>query len=138
MKDACASLQALRKEKAQRLEAQGKARFGIDAGGLSGKLVVDVRRVGFCYGDNVIVRDLSTRILRGDRVGIIGPNGSGKSTLLKLILGELEPTSGEVVLGTRLQLAYFDQHRRTLDPKKPCAKISATRTTSRCADVRAT
>ena len=111
-------LQALRKEKAQRLEAQGKARFGIDAGGQSGKLVVDVRRVSFCYGENVIVRDLSTRILRGDRVGIIGPNGSGKSTLLKLILGELEPTTGEVVLGTRLQLAYFDQHRRTLDPEK--------------------
>jgi ATP-binding cassette subfamily F protein uup len=111
-------LQALRKEKAQRLEAQGKARFGIDAGGQSGRLVVDVRRVGFCYGENVIIRDLSTRILRGDRVGIIGPNGSGKSTLLKLILGDLEPTTGEVVLGTRLQLAYFDQHRRTLDPEK--------------------
>src|SRR4030095_4239711 len=56
--------------------------------------------------------------LRGDRVGIIGPNGSGKSTLLRLILGELEPSSGEVVLGTRLQVAYFDQHRRILDPKK--------------------
>jgi ATP-binding cassette subfamily F protein uup len=61
---------------------------------------------------------MSTRILRGDRVGIIGPNGSGKSTLLKLILGEIKPTSGEVVLGTRLQLAYFDQHRRILDPEK--------------------
>ena len=111
-------LQALRKEKAQRLEAQGKARFAIDAGGVSGKLVVDVRRVGFRYGDRVVIHDLSTRILRGDRIGIIGPNGSGKSTLLKLILGELEPTSGAVVLGTRLQLAYFDQHRRILDPEK--------------------
>ena len=80
--------------------------------------MVDVRRVSFCYGDNSIIRDLSTRILRGDRVGILGPNGSGKSTLLKLILGELEPTSGEVVLGTRLQLAYFDQHRRMLDAEK--------------------
>jgi ABC transport system ATP-binding/permease protein len=111
-------LQALRKEKAERLDAQGKARFTLDAGGTSGKLVVDLRRVSFCYGDNTIVRDLSTRILRGDRVGIIGPNGSGKSTLLKLILGELEPTIGEVLLGTRLQLAYFDQHRRVLDPDK--------------------
>jgi ATP-binding cassette subfamily F protein uup len=111
-------LQALRKEKAERLDAQSKARFTIDAGGMSGKLVVDVRRVSFRYGENTIIRDLSTRILRGDRVGIIGPNGSGKSTLLKLILGELEPTRGEVVLGTRLQLAYFDQHRRMLDTEK--------------------
>ncbi|HEX6801030.1 MAG TPA: ATP-binding cassette domain-containing protein, partial [Candidatus Binatia bacterium] len=111
-------LQSLRKEKAERLDAQSKARFTIDAGAMSGKLVVDVRRVSFRYGENTIIRDLSTRILRGDRVGIIGPNGSGKSTLLKLILGELEPTSGEVVLGTRLQLAYFDQHRRMLDGEK--------------------
>ena len=111
-------LQALREEKAKRLDAQSKARFSIDAGGMSGKLVVDVRRVSFRYGENTIIRDLSTRILRGDRVGIIGPNGSGKSTLLKLILGDLEPTSGEVVLGTRLQLAYFDQHRRMLDSEK--------------------
>ena len=112
------ALQAMRRDKAERLEAQGRASFSIDAGALSGRLVVDVRRVSFCYGDNSIIRDLSTRILRGDRVGILGPNGSGKSTLLKLILGELEPTSGEVVLGTRLQLAYFDQHRRMLDPEK--------------------
>jgi len=112
------ALQAMRRDKAERLEAQGKASFSMDAGALSGRLVVDVRRVSFCYGDNSIIHDLSTRILRGDRVGILGPNGSGKSTLLKLILGELEPTSGEVVLGTRLQLAYFDQHRRMLDPEK--------------------
>jgi ABC transport system ATP-binding/permease protein len=112
------ALQTLRREKAQRLEAQGKARFGIDIGVQSGKLVVDLRRVSFGYGDQTIIRDLSTRILQGDRVGIVGPNGSGKSTLLKLILGELKPTGGEVVLGTRLQLAYFDQHRRILDPEK--------------------
>jgi ATP-binding cassette subfamily F protein uup len=112
------ALQALRKEKAERLENQGKARFSLDSGAISGKLVVDVRRVSFRYDDKLIIRDLSTRILRGDRVGIIGPNGSGKSTLLKLILGELEPTSGEVVLGTRLQVAYFDQHRRLLDAEK--------------------
>jgi ATP-binding cassette subfamily F protein uup len=112
------ALQALRQEKAERLSAQGKARFNIDAGAMSGKLVVDVRRVSFRYDDDTVIRDLSTRILRGDRVGIIGPNGSGKSTLLRLILGELEPTGGEVVLGTRLQLAYFDQHRRMLDVDK--------------------
>jgi ABC transport system ATP-binding/permease protein len=112
------ALQALRRDKAQRLEAQGKARFGIDAGNASGKLVVDVRRVSFRYAEHWIIRDCSTRILRGERVGILGPNGSGKSTLLKLILGELQPTSGEVVLGTRLHVAYFDQHRRMLDPEK--------------------
>jgi ATP-binding cassette subfamily F protein uup len=112
------ALQALRGEKAQRLEAEGKATFTIDAGILSGRLVVDVRRVSFSYDGKPIIRALSTRILRGDRVGIIGPNGSGKSTLLKLILGELEPSNGEVVLGTRLQVAYFDQHRRMLDTEK--------------------
>jgi ABC transport system ATP-binding/permease protein len=112
------ALHALRREKAQRLEAQNKARFGIDAGNLSGKLVVDVRRVSFRYDDHWIVRDWSVRILRGERVGVLGPNGSGKSTLLRLILGELKPTSGEVVLGTRLQVAYFDQHRRMLDLEK--------------------
>ena len=74
--------------------------------------------MSFGFGENVIIRDLSTRILRGDRVGIIGPNGSGKSTLLRLVLGELKPDRGEVVLGTQLQVAYFDQHRRTLDPNK--------------------
>jgi ATP-binding cassette subfamily F protein uup len=112
------ALQEMRRERSQRLDPQGKASFGIDAGALSGKLVVDMRRVSFGYGDNLVVREMSTRILRGDRVGIIGPNGSGKSTLLKLILGEIKPTSGEVVLGTRLQLAYFDQHRRILDSEK--------------------
>jgi ABC transport system ATP-binding/permease protein len=112
------ALRSLRREKAQRLEAQNKARFGIDAGNLSGKLVVDVRRVSFRYDEHWIVRDWSVRILRRERVGILGPNGSGKSTLLKLILGELKPTSGEVVLGTRLQVVYFDQHRRMLDLEK--------------------
>jgi ABC transport system ATP-binding/permease protein len=112
------ALQAMRRERSQRLEFQGTVRFGLDAGVMSGKLVVDLRRVSFRYGDNVIIRTLSTTILRGDRIGIIGPNGCGKSTLLKLILGELAPTSGEVVMGTRLKLAYFDQHRRELNPEK--------------------
>ena len=112
------ALQALRQEHAQRISAQGRAYFSIDAGETSGKLVVDLRRVSFGYGENLVIRDLSTRIMRGDRVGIIGPNGSGKSTLLRLILGELMPSGGQVVMGTRLQLAYFDQHRRILDPEK--------------------
>jgi ATP-binding cassette subfamily F protein uup len=112
------ALQAMRRERSQRLELQGKVRFGLDAGVLSGKLVVDLRRVSFRYGNNVIVRGLSTTILRGDRIGIIGPNGCGKSTLLKLILGEIGPSGGEIVMGSRLKLAYFDQHRRELDPEK--------------------
>ncbi|HJX09210.1 MAG TPA: ATP-binding cassette domain-containing protein [Candidatus Binatia bacterium] len=112
------ALQALRQEHAQRISVQGRAHFAIDAGETSGKLVVDLRRVSFGYGQNLVIRDLSTRIMRGDRVGIIGPNGSGKSTLLKLILGELMPSGGQVVMGTRLQLAYFDQHRRILNPEK--------------------
>ena len=112
------ALQAMRWERSQRLELQGTVRFALEPGVISGKLVIDLRRVGFRYGDRVIVRDLATTILRGDRIGIIGPNGCGKSTLLKLILGELAPTSGEVIMGTRLKLAYFDQHRRELNPEK--------------------
>ena len=112
------ALYEMRRERGRRLDGRGKASFDINAGALSGKLVVDMRRVSFGYDDDLVVREMSTRILRGDRVGIIGPNGSGKSTLLKLILSEVKPTSGEVVLGTRLQLAYFDQHRRILDADK--------------------
>ena len=112
------ALQAMRQEHRQRLELPGQVRFGLDAGILSGKLVIDVRRVSFRYDNNVIIRDLSTTILRGDRIGIIGPNGCGKSTLLKVILGEIAPTTGEVVTGTRLKVAYFDQHRRELNPEK--------------------
>ena len=112
------ALQAMRRERSQRLQFQGTVRFGLDAGVMSGKLVTDLRRVSFLYGDNVIIDGLSTTVLRGDRIGIIGPNGCGKSTLLKLIVGEIAPTSGEVVMGTRLKLAYFDQHRRELNPEK--------------------
>ena len=115
-------LQAMRRERSQRLEFQGTVRFGLDAGALSGKLVADLRRVRFLYGDRVIIHDLSTTVLRGDRIGIIGPNGCGKSTLLKLIVGEIAPTSGEVAMGTRLKLAYFDQHRRELNPEKTVRK----------------
>ncbi|HEX9812090.1 MAG TPA: ATP-binding cassette domain-containing protein, partial [Burkholderiales bacterium] len=111
-------LLAMRRERGRRLTAQGSASFAIDAGTASGKLVADLRHVSFSYADHAIIRDLATHVLRGDRIGIVGPNGSGKSTLLKLILGELTPTAGQVVLGTRLQVAYFDQHRDRLDPDK--------------------
>ena len=111
-------LEAMRRQRSARLELQGTVRFGLDSGVSSGKSVVDLRRVTFGYNDNVVVRGLSTTILRGDRIGIIGPNGCGKSTLLELILGEIKPTSGEVVIGTRLKVAYFDQHRKELNLEK--------------------
>jgi len=111
-------LEQMRRDKQRRLELQGTARLDLDAGETSGKLVADLRHVTFAYGEHCIVSDFSTRILRGDRVGIIGPNGSGKSTLLRLLLGELKPQSGSIVLGTRLQIAYFDQKRAQLRPEK--------------------
>jgi len=111
-------LEKMRQEKRQRLEHPGAASIDLDAGETSGRLVADLRHVTFHYNEHCIVRDFSTRILRGDRVGIIGPNGSGKSTLLRLLLGELKPDSGRVILGERLQIAYFDQSRAQLKPDK--------------------
>jgi ATP-binding cassette subfamily F protein uup len=112
------ALEAMRQQRAQRISAQGRATLNVESGEISGKLVTDLRNVSFAYPGHPIVTNLSTRIMRGDRVGIIGPNGSGKSTLLKLLLGELAPQQGEVVMGTRLQIAYFDQHRTQLEPDK--------------------
>ncbi|MEJ2396971.1 MAG: ATP-binding cassette domain-containing protein [Gammaproteobacteria bacterium] len=112
------ALQAMREQRRQRVELPGKASLQVDSGEVAGKLVADLRDVSFAYGEHAVIQHLSTRILRGDRVGIIGPNGSGKSTLLKLILGEIKPSSGRVVLGTKLDMAYFDQHRSQLDPEK--------------------
>jgi len=89
-------------------------RMAVSDAGQSGKKVIDAEDVSFGYDGEPIVRDFSTTIFRGDRIGLIGPNGSGKSTLLKLLLGQLEPDSGEVKLGTRLEVVYFDQHRSIL------------------------
>jgi ABC transport system ATP-binding/permease protein len=107
-------LQAMRNERAQRRELGGNVRMELAQSEASGKKVIEARDVSFAYGDRLLVRDFSTTILRGDRIGLIGPNGSGKTTLLKLLLGELAPQSGEVKLGTQLQVAYFDQYRATL------------------------
>ena len=107
-------LKALRNERAQRRELQGNVKMMLAEAEASGKKVLQARDVGFSFGDVPIVRGLATTLLRGDRIGLIGPNGSGKSTLLKLLLGELIPQHGEIVRGTQLAIAYFDQYRATL------------------------
>ncbi len=104
-------LEDMRKEREARRELVGRARMQIQDAARSGKLVAELKGVTFAYGDLVVIRDLSTTILRGDRVGIIGPNGSGKTTLIRLLLGDLNPQQGTVRLGTNLEVAYFDQHR---------------------------
>ena len=108
-------LEALRRERAQRRERQGKVKLELEQADTSGKLVVEVENASVSYEGRTIIRDFSTRIQRGDRIGIIGPNGAGKTTLLRLLLGELTPDSGSVRLGTKLQVAYFDQQRAQLD-----------------------
>jgi len=112
------ALLALREERAQRREAPGRARIAIEEAERSGKLVIEAEGVSFAWGEKPIVRDLSLRILRGDRIGLIGPNGVGKTTLLRILLGEQPPDRGRVRLGTRLEIAYFDQLRDQLEPDK--------------------
>ena len=112
------ALQALRKERSQRREQQSQVNLSVQSGETAGKLVANLRNVSFEYEDRAIIKDFTARILRGDRIGIIGQNGSGKSTLLQLILGQLEPQQGEITLGTKLQIAYYDQQRNQLDYNK--------------------
>ena len=116
-------LDRLRAERQARRERLGKVNLQLDAGDKSGKLVVELLRVGKHYGERVIVRDFSARIQRGDRIGVIGPNGAGKTTLLRLILGELPPDEGSVRLGTKIEVAYFDQFRAQLDPDATLADV---------------
>jgi ATP-binding cassette subfamily F protein uup len=110
------ALEALRAERAQRRNTQGTAKMALETGDKSGKKVIEVTDVDFGYGDRTIIKNFSTLIQRGDKIGLVGANGAGKSTLLKLLLKELEPTSGIVEQGTRLEIAYFDQLRDQLDP----------------------
>ena len=114
-----AALMELRKEFAARRGAVGTSSFGISAGETSGMLVLKVENVGFSYGENLpIVKDFSCKVLRGERIGIIGGNGSGKTTLLNLLTGRLQPDSGSVTQGTRVEPVYLDQLRGSLDPEK--------------------
>jgi ABC transport system ATP-binding/permease protein len=109
-------LEQLRARRAARREALGRVSMEVATGQPTGKIVAELTRVSKAFGENTVVRDFSSTVLRGDKVGLIGPNGAGKTTLLKLILGELAPDSGKVRLGSNLQVAYFDQMRTALDP----------------------
>ena len=114
-------LEQLRRERAARRETVGKVELNVETGDRSGKLVAELSNVGKSYGDRKIINNFSSRIQRGDKIGLLGPNGAGKSTLLKIILGELAPDSGEVKLGTKLSVAYFDQLRAQLNEEATLA-----------------
>ena len=112
------ALKELRRTRSERREKIGTVNIQIQEAERTGKLVVEAEGVGHSFGDKAVIRDLSTTIIRGDKVGIIGPNGSGKTTLLKILLGELKPNKGKLKLGTNMQVAYLDQHRAQLDDEK--------------------
>ncbi|HRA28010.1 MAG TPA: ATP-binding cassette domain-containing protein [Acinetobacter johnsonii] len=114
-------LEALRLERAARRERQGDVKLNVDAGERSGKLIAELENVSKAYGDKVLIKNFSTRILRGDKIGLLGPNGIGKTTLLKLILGEIEPDSGTIERGSKQSVAYFDQMREQLDEEATLA-----------------
>jgi len=112
------ALQALREQRRQRRERGGRADLQLERGEQSGRMVFEAEHVTVRFGERTVIRDFSTTVLRGDRVGIIGPNGAGKSTLIRTLLGEMQPDSGRVRRGTRQQVAYFDQQRDQLDADK--------------------
>ena len=112
------ALEELREVARARRERVGTASLELQKGGHSGKIVAKVKNISFAYGNTMCVRNFSTIILRGDKIGVIGPNGSGKTTLLRLLLGELKPDRGSVHSGARLEVAYFDQLRARLDEEK--------------------
>jgi ATP-binding cassette subfamily F protein uup len=112
------ALKAMRVERGARREKTGKATFRMESADRSGKLVAELDNITQRFGDKTVIREFSTLVTRGDRIGIVGPNGAGKSTLVKILVGQLAPTEGKVTLGTRLEVAYFDQIRSHLDPDK--------------------
>jgi ATP-binding cassette subfamily F protein uup len=112
------ALKAMREERRRRRDVQGVARIEAQQAEASGRLVIEAKGVSFAYGERLVIQELTTSIMRGDKVGIIGPNGSGKTTLLRLLLGKLPPRQGTVRHGTRLEVAYFDQLKATLDEER--------------------
>jgi ABC transport system ATP-binding/permease protein len=112
------ALMAMRTERAARRDVIATARLRVEQAEASGRMVFEADQVRKQYGSRVVVGDFSTRIMRGDRVGLIGPNGAGKTTLLRLLLGEIDPDSGSIRRGTNVQVAYYDQQREQLDPDR--------------------
>ncbi len=110
-------LMAMREERRARREVAGQVNFTLSSGGRSGQMVVEAEGISKTFGDHVVLRDFSARIMRGDRIGMVGPNGIGKSTLIHILMGELPPDTGRLRFGTRLSKVYFDQRRTQLDPE---------------------
>ena len=111
-------LEAMRLERQARRNVQGNVSLAVSEGDKSGKLVFEAKNISFQYEGKPLIKNFSTRVMRGDRIGLIGPNGTGKTTLLQLMLGQLKPDEGTVTQGTKLEIAYFDQQRAQLDPEK--------------------
>lgn len=112
------ALEKMRKEFSARRNEMGQAKIRVQGAAISGRVVIEAEDISYAYKDVPIIKDFSTTIIRGDKIGIIGPNGCGKTTLLNLILGKLEPQQGILRIGTKLDVAYFDQLRAQLDPEK--------------------
>ena len=111
-------LQQLRQERREQIKQIGSVKLEVEEGALRSKMVIEAKHICKAFGDRVIVKDFSTRVIKGNKIGIVGPNGAGKTTLIKLLTKRLEPDSGFVRIGKNLEEAYFDQNRITLDPKK--------------------
>ncbi len=112
------ALEAMRAARAARREQMGNVRIEVEQAVQSGKLVFEAKGIFKSFGDRPVIRDFSSRVIRGDRIGLIGPNGAGKTTLLRVLLGELSPDLGNVRHGTNVQIAYYDQQREQLDPER--------------------
>ncbi|HEY0209991.1 ABC transporter ATP-binding protein [Acerihabitans sp.] len=112
------ALKALRNERSERREVIGSAKMQVEEATRSGKIVFEMEDVSYRLADKVLVSGFSAQVQRGDKIALIGPNGCGKTTLLKLMLGQLRPDSGRIHCGTKLEVAYFDQHRAELDPER--------------------